>query len=71
LGIAGLLSGLLAQIFYYKALQIGEISRIIPFISSLQIVIASISASFVWGEAMSALKIIGTVLIVIGIFLIR
>ncbi|MFC4768096.1 EamA family transporter [Effusibacillus consociatus] len=71
LGIAGLLSGFLAQMFYFKALQGGEISRIIPLISSLQIVIASISACYVWGEAIGSMKVIGTVLIIIGIFLIR
>ena len=71
LGIAGLLSGLLAQIFYFKALQQGEISRLIPLISSLQIVIATVSASFVWNETINGMKILGTLLIIIGIFLIR
>ncbi|BCJ86592.1 EamA family transporter [Effusibacillus dendaii] len=71
LGIAGLLSGLLAQFFYYKALQTGEISRIIPLISSLQIVIATVSASFVWGETINGMKVVGTVFIVLGIFLLR
>lgn len=70
MGIAGLLSGLLAQLFYYKALQGGEIGRIIPLNSSLQIVIASIDAAFVWGETINGMKVMGTILIIIGIYFI-
>ncbi|GAX88838.1 EamA family transporter [Effusibacillus lacus] len=71
LAIAGLLSGLLAQMFYFKALQHGEISRLIPLISSLQVVIATVSASFVWGETMNGMKVLGTLLIILGIYFIR
>jgi transporter family protein len=71
LGIAGLLSGLLAQNFYYKALQGGEIGRIIPLISSLQIVIASIGASYAWGETITGMKVLGTILIITGIYILR
>lgn len=68
LGIAGVLSGLLAQIFYYKALQGGEIGRIIPLISSLQIIIASVGASLAWGETITGMKVLGTILIITGIY---
>ncbi len=57
----------LSWLFYYKALQIGEASKVIP-IDKLSIVISMILAFVILGEAFNAKTIIGGLLITAGTF---
>jgi bacterial/archaeal transporter family protein len=70
LAVAGLLSGLVAQFFYYKALQTGYVSQIIPLIGSLQLVISTFMSNLFLNEPIGYLKIIGIGFIIIGIYLV-
>ncbi|MCL2697829.1 MAG: EamA family transporter [Oscillospiraceae bacterium] len=55
-------------LFFYKALQLGEVSKVVP-IDKLSIVITLIMAFIILGEAVTAKTIIGAVLITIGTLL--
>lgn len=54
-------------LFFYKALQMGEASKVIP-IDKLSLVISLILAYLILGEKMDASSVIGCLLIVIGTF---
>lgn len=54
-------------LFYYKALQIGEASKVVP-VDKLSLVLTIILAFFVLGEQVKTTTIIGGVLITIGTF---
>ncbi|MCL2637639.1 MAG: EamA family transporter [Oscillospiraceae bacterium] len=55
-------------LFFYKALQLGEVSKVVP-IDKLSIVITLIMAFIILGEAVTAKTIIGGILITIGTLL--
>ena len=67
LGLSGLATGL-SWLFYYKALQIGEASKVIP-IDKFSMVISLVLAFVILHERISVKGIIGAVLITIGTFL--
>ena len=67
LGLSGLATGL-SWLFYYKALQIGEASKVIP-IDKLSVVIALVMAVIILGEKIDTKGIIGGVLITAGTLL--
>jgi len=62
--LSGLATGL-SWLFYYKALQIGEASKVIP-IDKFSLVIGMVLAFIVLKEAITIKTIIGGVLITIG-----
>ena len=64
--LSGIATGL-SWIFYYRALQIGEASKVIP-IDKLSIVFGMIMAFIILKEAVTFKTIIGGVLITIGAF---
>ena len=66
LGLSGCATGL-SWLFYYKALQIGEASKVIP-IDKFSVAISMVLAFVVLGEAISVKTIIGGLLITIGTF---
>jgi len=57
----------LSWLFYYKALQIGEASKVIP-IDKFSVVISMVLAFFVLGEAANGKTILGGLLITAGTF---
>jgi transporter family protein len=64
--LSGLATGI-SWLFYYKALQIGEASKVVP-IDKLSIVITIILAFLILGETVNLKTIIGGLLITIGTF---
>ena len=65
--LSGCATGL-SWLFYYKALQMGDASKVIP-IDKFSVVISMIMAFFILGEAMTAKTIAGGLLITIGTFI--
>ena len=64
--LSGVATGL-SWLFYYKALQLGDASRVVP-IDKFSVVISMVLAFFILGEAMNAKTIIGGLLITLGTF---
>ena len=64
--LSGCATGL-SRLFYYKALQIGEASKVVP-IDKFSVVISMVLAFFILGEAMNSKTIIGGILIAAGTF---
>lgn len=62
--LSGLATGL-SWLFYYKALQLGDASKVVP-IDKLSIVISMMLAFAVLGEAVSIKSAIGGILITVG-----
>jgi len=62
--LSGLATGL-SWLFFYKALQIGDVSKVVP-IDKLSIVITILLAFVILGEPASVKTIIGAILITIG-----
>jgi len=64
LALSGLATGL-SWLFFYKALQIGDVSKVVP-IDKLSIVITMLLAFVILGEPASVKTIIGAILITLG-----
>ena len=64
LGLSGCATGI-SWLFYYKALQIGEVSKVVP-IDKLSVVISMLLAFLILGETLNAKSIIGGLLITAG-----
>lgn len=67
LTLSGIATGA-SWLFYYKALQIGQASKVVP-IDKFSVVITIVMAYFILGEALTAKVIAGGVLITIGTLL--
>ena len=65
--LSGLATGA-SWLFYYKALQVGEVSKVVP-IDKLSIVITIILAVLILNETVSTKSIIGCILIGVGTLL--
>ena len=64
--LSGLATGL-SWICYFHALQIGEASKVVP-IDKFSVVISLVLAFLVLGEKVTALKVLGGLLITAGTF---
>ena len=64
--LSGVATGL-SWLFYFKALQMGEASKVVP-IDKFSVVIGMVLAFVVLGEAVSAKNIAGGLLITLGTF---
>jgi transporter family protein len=62
--LSGIATGL-SWLFYYKALQIGEASKVVP-IDKFSVVISMILAFFILKEALTVKTVIGGILITAG-----
>ena len=62
--LSGLATGI-SWLFYYKALQIGDVSKVVP-VDKLSVVITMFLAFFILGETASVKTIIGGILITAG-----
>lgn len=69
-GLSGLMAGLLGMWTYYTALKIGSTSKIVP-ISACYPLITAILSVLILKEGLTLLRVIGTTLIVIGIWLVK
>ncbi len=65
----GLIAGSLALIFFYAALNFGEVSVVKPIAFALAPAIAFMLAVPIFGEALTAKKVAGLVLIIVGVVL--
>ena len=65
----GFVSGFLGLLLYYKAIKVGEVSVVAPIVASSPLW-ASLLAFLLLGETFSFLKLLGTVLVVLGVILI-
>ena len=64
LALSGVATGL-SWLFYYKALQLGDVSRVVP-IDKFSVVISMLLAFAILGEAANAKSILGGLLITAG-----
>lgn len=64
--LSGIATGL-SWLFYYKALQIGEASKVVP-IDKFSVVISMVLAFFILHETVTVKTVIGGVLITAGTF---
>jgi len=62
--LSGLATGI-SWLFFYKALQIGDVSKVVP-IDKLSIVVTMVLAFVILGETASAKAITGAILIILG-----
>ena len=69
-GTSGVMAGLLGMWTYYTALKIGPTSKIVP-ISACYPLITAILSVLILKEGLTLLRVIGTTLIVIGIWLVK
>lgn len=67
--ILSALAGAASWLAYFKALQLGEASQVAP-IDRLSLVLTIVLAAIILGEKLTALKVFGAVLMVIGAILI-
>lgn len=65
--LSGIATGL-SWLCYYKAIQIGEVSKVVP-IDKFSIVITIVLAAIILKEALSLKVILGTIFITIGTFI--
>jgi transporter family protein len=68
--IGGMLANVVGQVFFYKALQNGDVSTILP-ITGAYPMIAFVLGILVLGEAVTVQKIAGAVLILGGIIMLK
>lgn len=68
--LGAVVSVVLAQAFYFKALQGGDISQIVPIVGAYPLV-SAILASLFLGEPLTLARGIGVGLVVLGIILLR
>ena len=68
--LGGLAAGLLGQYVYYHALKLGEAGRVVPISATYPLVAAFLAALFL-KEPVTPGKILGAVLIVLGVVTIR
>ena len=68
--ITGLMAGLLGMLTYFIALKRGATSQIVPIAAAYPLVTAILSV-LILGEHVTFLRLIGTILIVAGIWFVR
>jgi len=64
------MASLLGQLAYYYALKYSEASKVVPISSSFPLVTVALAFLFLH-ESMTLKKIFGTLLVILGIILIR
>ena len=66
----GFIASIVGQTFFYTGLKTGEISRMVPISGSYPF-IAFILGVLIMGESVTALKVAGSLLIVLGVWLLK
>lgn len=69
-GLSGVIAGLLAMLTYFSALKLGATSQIVPIAATYPLITAIISI-LVLGEQLTLIRILGTIFIIIGIWLVK
>jgi transporter family protein len=68
--LSGIFAGCLGVFTYYKALQISQTSKIVPLAATYPLVTALLSVIFL-REQLTFSRILGTLLIIVGIWLVK
>ncbi|MFH1415616.1 MAG: EamA family transporter [Elusimicrobiota bacterium] len=68
--LSGLMAGLLGMFTYYLALRAVPASKAVPIAASYPLVAAVLGAIFL-GESLTPVRIIGTLMIIIGVSLVK
>lgn len=68
--LTGLMAGLLGMVTYFAALKLGATSKIVPIAAAYPLVTAMLSV-LILKEGVTLARIIGTLLIVAGIWLVK
>jgi len=68
--LGGLVASVIGQLCFYRALKIGEVSRVVPIGASYP-VLALLFGILFFGEAFSWSKMAGIAFVVTGVFLLR
>ncbi|NQT22539.1 MAG: EamA family transporter [Candidatus Omnitrophica bacterium] len=68
--ISGILAGLVGMITYFKALKAGATSEVVP-IAAIYPLVTAILSVLILGEQITPLRIMGTILIVAGVWLVQ
>jgi len=68
--LGGIFSAVIGQITYFYALQNGEASQVIPLVCIYPLITVLLAAFFL-GEQFTLAKVVGTFLIILGIFYLR
>jgi len=68
--ISGIMAGLLGMLTYFAALRQGAASNIVPISATYPLISAFLSV-LILGEQITPLRILGTALIVTGVWLVR
>ena len=66
----GILASILGQVCFYRALKLGEVSRVVP-IGAAYPVLAFLLGVLFFNESITAIKILGIVLVMAGVYLLR
>jgi bacterial/archaeal transporter family protein len=66
--LGGVFGVLFAQFFYFKALQYGEVGRVMPVVGSFP-VLAFLLSVIIFGETITLAKAAGIVFVVVGVVL--
>ncbi|MFW6134905.1 MAG: EamA family transporter [Elusimicrobiota bacterium] len=69
-GISGICAGLLGMFTYYMALKITPVSKAVPITASYPLVAVILGALFL-GENVGWQRVVGTVFIIAGVWLVR
>ena len=64
--LGGFVSGFLGLLVYYKAIKVGQVSIVAPIAASSPL-FSTLLATLILGENLTTLKIIGSILIILGI----
>ncbi len=68
--LSGILAGLVGMYFYFKVLKISPTSKIVP-LASVYPLITAILGIIIFKEGIGWSRIVGTILIVIGVLLVK
>ncbi len=68
--ISGILAGALGMLTYFGALKTGATSRIVPIVAAYPLVTAILSV-IILGENVTLPRVIGTLFIISGVFLVK
>ena len=68
--LGGLAAGFIGQLVYYHALKLGEVVRVVPLAATYPLIAALLAIIFI-KEPFTPGKIIGVILIVLGVLAIR
>ena len=70
LALGGFLASIVGQLTFYNALKFGDVSKVVP-ISAIYPLVSFALALFLLGEQFTPLKLVGVVLVLIGISFLR